>query len=242
VVFLSNKRKKWRGRAKEHFVQKDETMFQIAQRYGVKLMSLYELNAMQGGTEPQSGEKIKLKGRKRKDSVRTRTDLPVKSPVVTQPGQNGRPATTPDPSPFKPTDGELFELGEGGVVNPDAPSAPAPTPKPTKPTTPPAPGRPATTGSDSRPDAPPVVPSTPAPSRPTSGTSGSTTSTWQPASGGGSATPTAPAATPAGYHTVIKGDTLYNISKRYGLSVDQLRALNNMTTNDIKIGQLMKVK
>lgn len=44
------------------------------------------------------------------------------------------------------------------------------------------------------------------------------------------------------YHTVEKGDTLYNISRRYGLTVDALKQLNNMVGNDIKIGQQLRVK
>ncbi|MFD1258935.1 glucosaminidase domain-containing protein [Mucilaginibacter terrae] len=42
-------------------------------------------------------------------------------------------------------------------------------------------------------------------------------------------------------HTVTTGDTLYNISKRYGLTVDELKALNNMTDNNIRIGQQLIV-
>lgn len=38
-------------------------------------------------------------------------------------------------------------------------------------------------------------------------------------------------------YTVIKGDTLYSISKRYGLSVDRLKQLNGLTSNEISIGQ-----
>ncbi len=42
-------------------------------------------------------------------------------------------------------------------------------------------------------------------------------------------------------HTVTTGDTLYNISKRFGLTVDELKALNNMPDNNIKIGQKLIV-
>jgi len=42
-------------------------------------------------------------------------------------------------------------------------------------------------------------------------------------------------------HTVVTGDTLYNISKRFGLTVDELKALNNMADNNIKIGQKLIV-
>ena len=42
-------------------------------------------------------------------------------------------------------------------------------------------------------------------------------------------------------YTVKQGDTLYNISKRFGLSVDVLKALNSLTDNGIKIGQVLTV-
>ncbi|MDB4924381.1 glucosaminidase domain-containing protein [Mucilaginibacter sp.] len=40
-------------------------------------------------------------------------------------------------------------------------------------------------------------------------------------------------------YTIKTGDTLYNISKRFGLTVDELKALNNMADNGIKIGQAL---
>jgi flagellum-specific peptidoglycan hydrolase FlgJ len=42
-------------------------------------------------------------------------------------------------------------------------------------------------------------------------------------------------------YTVKQGDTLYNISKRFALTVDELRALNNMGDNNIKIGQKLVI-
>jgi len=43
-------------------------------------------------------------------------------------------------------------------------------------------------------------------------------------------------------HTVVKGDTLYSISRKYGLSVTELQKLNNLKDNTISIGQTLKVK
>lgn len=43
------------------------------------------------------------------------------------------------------------------------------------------------------------------------------------------------------YHTVEKGDTLFNISKRYNLTVEELQSLNNLTDAGIKIGQKLQV-
>ncbi|TDQ09510.1 glucosaminidase domain-containing protein [Pedobacter metabolipauper] len=38
-------------------------------------------------------------------------------------------------------------------------------------------------------------------------------------------------------YTVKQGDTLYNISKRFNVSIDDLKTLNNLTDTGIKIGQ-----
>ena len=45
-----------------------------------------------------------------------------------------------------------------------------------------------------------------------------------------------------GTYTVVKGDTLYNISKRFNLTVDELKMLNGITDDGIKLGQVLKVK
>lgn len=42
--------------------------------------------------------------------------------------------------------------------------------------------------------------------------------------------------------TVSNGDTLYNISKRNGLTVDELKSLNGLTDNLILVGQTLKLK
>ena len=42
-------------------------------------------------------------------------------------------------------------------------------------------------------------------------------------------------------HMVIKGDTLYNICKRYGVTVDQLKKWNNLENITIQIGQKLIV-
>ncbi|HEY9220603.1 MAG TPA: glucosaminidase domain-containing protein [Lutibacter sp.] len=42
-------------------------------------------------------------------------------------------------------------------------------------------------------------------------------------------------------HIVIKGDTLYNISKRYGLTVEELKKINELGSSDISIGQALSI-
>ena len=46
----------------------------------------------------------------------------------------------------------------------------------------------------------------------------------------------------AATHTVQRGDTVYNISKRYQITQDNLRSWNNIIENNIKIGQVLRVK
>lgn len=44
------------------------------------------------------------------------------------------------------------------------------------------------------------------------------------------------------FYKVKPGDTLYNISNRYNLSVEELKSINNLNTDQIQIGQELKVK
>lgn len=44
------------------------------------------------------------------------------------------------------------------------------------------------------------------------------------------------------YHSVSAGETLYAISRRYGLTVDALKQLNGLTGNNISIGQRIRVR
>ncbi|THE11910.1 LysM peptidoglycan-binding domain-containing protein [Bacillus timonensis] len=57
-------------------------------------------------------------------------------------------------------------------------------------------------------------------------------------------TPTAPAPEPTpvtSTYTVAAGDTLYNISQRFGTTVDAIQAANNLTTTNLFIGQVLTI-
>lgn len=43
-------------------------------------------------------------------------------------------------------------------------------------------------------------------------------------------------------HTVKKGDNLYSIGRMYGVSVDSIKKLNNLNSNLLNIGQVLKIK
>lgn len=62
------------------------------------------------------------------------------------------------------------------------------------------------------------------------------------ASSGGYIPSNAPVDINAATHTVVRGDTVYNIAKRYQITQDNLRAWNNMADNTISVGQVLRVK
>ena len=44
-----------------------------------------------------------------------------------------------------------------------------------------------------------------------------------------------------GYYTVKKGDNLWDIAHKYGMTVSELKELNKLSTNNLKIGQTLKI-
>ncbi|MDO4906218.1 peptidoglycan DD-metalloendopeptidase family protein [Neisseria sp.] len=64
-----------------------------------------------------------------------------------------------------------------------------------------------------------------------------------PAGGGAYIPSNAPVDINAATHTVVRGDTVYNISKRYNITQDNLREWNNLgPDNTISVGQSLRVK
>jgi peptidoglycan DL-endopeptidase LytE len=43
-------------------------------------------------------------------------------------------------------------------------------------------------------------------------------------------------------HKIKSGDSLYTVAKKYQVSVDQLKSLNNLSSNKLKLGQVLVVK
>ena len=42
-------------------------------------------------------------------------------------------------------------------------------------------------------------------------------------------------------HVVLSGETFYSIAKKYGVTVDELKKINNISSNTIYVGQILKV-
>jgi LysM repeat protein len=187
-IYLQKKRRAYRGGDRYHTVQPGEDLYDIAQRYGVRLKILARRNRIDEDADPATGEQIKLRGGK----IRT-------APRLEAPGSS-RPPSLPPPLPDDPaTEDEEGFLDMGDPVSPNNPR-PEPDPRPV-----------------TEPEIPvvdPVVPSPPA------------------------TTPTAETV----YHSVRAGETLYAISRRYGVSVDDLRRLNALTGNTISVGQQLRIR
>jgi len=76
-----------------------------------------------------------------------------------------------------------------------------------------------------------------------SATAASTTATTVPI-----VKPAEPATSPVGaqtmvrtLHTVATGETMFGIAKMYNITVDQLKAWNGITTNELKVGQVLMI-
>lgn len=231
-VYLQPKRNGYRGKDKYHTVGAGETIFSISQEYAVKMSKLYSRNHLSSGEEPAVNEKIKLRGCKVKDAPKLRSEqeevldsnpaapvLPNGELDMEEPEEEEtvpvptRPVTPP-PVIVQP------ETPTNGGTKPDVPiiivdpnRPPAPAPSPT-----PAPTTPNTSN-------PPVINPAPAPSPTTPSTNPNDNTDGAPV-----------------YHTVVAGETLYGISRRYNITVDQLKSFNGLTTNSIQAGMKLRVK
>jgi hypothetical protein len=65
ILYLHKKRD--RSKNKKHRVQEGEDMYLISQRYGIKLHRLYKLNRMNPGEQPQIGEVLNLRWKRKKN-------------------------------------------------------------------------------------------------------------------------------------------------------------------------------
>jgi LysM repeat protein len=224
-VYLQCKRRSWRGKNKFHIVQSGETLYSIAQQYGLRVDKLQKRNRISSGRQPAKGARLYLRGRLSKDeNLPTRATIAEDDklkPTTVPPTTTTPPASTPQPSQpssntgsgsTKPTPGDAdgdgffdFEMTPGTNPAPTPNQTPSPNPTP-NPNPNPGPGNGST-----QPNNP-----NPAPS------------------------PAEPAG--AQYHVVAPGETLYRISKTYATTVEKIQQLNGMTNNNISIGQRIRVK
>jgi spore germination protein YaaH len=61
MLYLQPKRDKAEPGIEYYTAVNGDTMYKISQQFGIKLKSLYEMNRMEEGSEPQSGSKLWLR-------------------------------------------------------------------------------------------------------------------------------------------------------------------------------------
>ena len=258
-VFVKRKKIGTASNKSFHTVQAGETMFSISQLYGIQLGWLYRHCRMKIGTQPAVGQKVALKfslfGPPNKINTRSPSSaddavIPAARPTTPPPPQN---TTTNTPTSTTPTpnqqpggivrdannDGVLdMDIIPGGVIDPNAPAPNIPRNNGNAPDT--STGN--TGGNTSPTGTKPTVPNTPTPrpGQPGADTSVDPSTTPSGANTGtGTATPTPPN---GNYYIVQKSDTLYSLSRKFGMTVDQLKKLNGITTDAISIGQQLRIK
>ena len=220
-VYLQPKRNSFRGNKKYHYVQAGESLYLIAQLYGVKEEKLRKRNRIADGQEPKFNEKIKLRGWKVPKGEATKTSKKINNPAPVIAEPTPRPDNRPDTTPIddEETDGlPPITGGRRPVLTSDTGER----------------------GKDFYPPKPPVAPPV-TPDRPVNNTPSTPTTdpVYYPPT---NTTNNPPPANNAVFHTVATGDTLYNISRKYGLSVQELMGLNGLENNVIRKGQQLKVK
>ncbi|MBX2815846.1 MAG: LysM peptidoglycan-binding domain-containing protein [Saprospiraceae bacterium] len=82
-VYLEEKKKKYKGSTEVHTVLEGETIYEIAQMYGIQLQRLLDRNRMGSHDEPLPGERIHLR-KKAKKKARPRTMVRKKMPSQAQ--------------------------------------------------------------------------------------------------------------------------------------------------------------
>ena len=254
IIYTQQKRNHWSGSDKTYRVQACETMFDISQKFGIKLSKLYSKNSMREGDQPAIGEKISLR-----KGLFERVDMPalrdtfgewkkcrqpdviIEKPV-TNPSNVNRPTNPPSTN-----SGEFgFEITPSGN---NQPSSSYPSTQPTYPPSsyPSSPSNYPTTETSTSPSYPTTQPTYPTtqPTYPSTQPSTSYPST-QPAKPSTTPKPTTPKPTQPAinsqYYTVMQGETLWAISRKFSLTVDQLKQMNGLADNVIKPGQQLRIK
>jgi len=188
-VFIQEKRNNFRGKQKTHLVKDEETMYEIAQTYGLCLDKLYQKNKMSNGEQPAIGATITVRGKARK------------KPKL----RSGKISTPPKPVLIETRDSTQVETE---IVEKEEDFTPVLTPTEKEPT--PTPIEPAITPPGEK-ETTPIV------DKPIN-------------------------IETRRYHTVIKGETLWRISKKYGTTVDTIKALNGLKNNIISTGVKLRVE
>ena len=233
VVYIQPKRKSYRGKKSWHYVKEGETMFKLSQRYAINLGKLYKRNLLSVGQEPAVGERIKLKGGKVK-TIPKIADPNADSLDEDEPIATGSQEATTGEIEFEEEEVLSIEPQneeqEDAILDEIVPVIPNKEKETEAKSTEEDPG-------------PDLVEKGPEKVIPKEQEQEAANIEEE----GFDSTPMdlqEDKSTIEGkvYHTVVEGDTLWNISVRYNTTVDQLKKMNSLLTNSIQKGTKLRVK
>lgn len=229
-VYLEKKKKKYQGAQQWHIVKAGESMWDIAQKYGIRLEKLYKLNRYESGQEPAINSRVAIQSKVKKDekpSLRIPgneiPNPPTTDPVVNQPivqnsnvnissNQNST-ITHPKVNTTNSGFGFIIQSGKAEVISeiPGIPSEETSTIEDAM--------EPITVQKEN-----PVIYSDQA------------------------SVITIPSQVQivqeddTNLYIIKVGDTLYNISKRFGTTVSALQTLNQLPDTNLKLGQSIRIR
>ena len=234
TIFIQQKKKS--NKETTYKIKQDDNMWSISQKKGVRLSALLKMNKLEQGEEPAAKETISLKGKvKEKPALRSKIkietpkeNLPITAPIKIIYDTIVRARDTIYPTINEET---KLSVDSNKVLGWESETKllekPTLTVFPAKDTVikiaPPA-----------------IILETP-------DNLGRSASVYER----GLETPTVypkvidysklPKST-TGIHTVVKGDTMYNICKRYTITIAQLTEWNNLPDQSVKLGQVLKIQ
>lgn len=207
--------KRNRGPIRYHRVAEGETMYAISQRYGIKVDKLYKRNEMEMGQQPAAGQRLYLRGR-RDNPPKLRPPQPVVKKKPQENADKEKPVTASQSSP---------EENVPPVKPATQEKTPAVTPKYAY----------HEQGSDS---ANPYEEATKPPMRDELALQEkATVPTSAPETENNNEENAKTNLDQHQIHVVQDEETLYALSKQYGVSVEQIQEWNDLTDNTIQIGQ-----
>jgi len=218
-VYLAAKKKS--AKVAEHEVGEFESLRDISQLYGISIEALRRKNQLRSGEELAAGEIALLKN-KRADRPKVRTSEELQALIIERDRKAAAlqkpdaPLVVKKPMPPKIPVAQHKASTSMSVTAPVVPAAPK-VDSPAAVTKKPETALPEASKPDLKPGTEVVYPE-------------------QPKETIADDVPETPAPAAPKKHTVVKGDTMFNISRRYGISVDKLKTLNKLAGNDIKLG------
>ena len=222
IVYLQPKRNAYRGKEKYHYVTEGQSVVDISQIYGVKVSKLLKRNRLKAGMIPATGEKIKLRGCKKvKTPPKLKAPGDVKEIVPDTLELEMEKDTTEAPVPPEATKPTLDTTSQIIKIEEELPFIDD-----------------SEEGDED--ELPFIVPDIDFDDEPV-GNEDSTELDEEPP------LPPPPPPTPntndaEQYHTVVKGDTLWALAKKYGTTVDEIKKINKLKTNELTIGVRLKMK